>query len=124
MRQLPNYDDRMNMTRDAARKQDKVLRYVGSIDVSTRAIKVGLEHVEKGSPLANLHGSQIVSIYTKRYAASPLVLQGGGGGGEITAMGVMADLLRVMERLRSIGHSYTWKEIGGLKRSRCREPFP
>ena len=41
-----------------------------------------------------------MSIYTKRYGATPLVLKGGGGGGEITAMCVMADLMKVLERLR------------------------
>jgi homoserine dehydrogenase len=100
MRELPKYDVKMDAARQAAEEQGKILRYVGSIDVSTRAIEVGLRHVEKGSPIANLQGSQIVSIYTKRYGTNPLILQGGGGGGEITAMGLMADLLKVMERLK------------------------
>lgn len=96
---LPNHDVQMATLRDTAQKQGKVVRYIGSIDVPTKTIKVGLQHVDQTSPLANLKGSQIVSIYTKRYGASPLVLKGGGGGGEITAMGLMTDLLKVMERL-------------------------
>lgn len=100
MSELPKYDAKMDAAKNRAQEQDKVLRYVGSIDVSTRAIEVGLRHVEKGSPIANLEGSQIVSIYTKRYGTNPLILQGGGGGGEITAMGLIADLLKVMERLK------------------------
>ena len=100
MSELPRFDARMDAAKNAAQKEGKVLRYVGSIDVPTRAIKVGLQHVEKGSPIANLRGSQIVSIYTKRYGTNPLILQGGGGGGEITAMGLMADFLKVMERLK------------------------
>ncbi|CEJ54485.1 hypothetical protein PMG11_00793 [Penicillium brasilianum] len=99
MRELPKYDVKMDAARKAAQEQGKILRYVGSIDVSTRAIEVGLRHVEKGSPIANLQGSQIVSIYTKRYDTNPLILQGGGGG-EVTAMGLMADLLKVMEQLK------------------------
>ena len=100
MSELPAFDFRMDEARDAAIKQDKVLRYVGSIDVPTRSIKVGLKQVDKGSPLAGLVGSQFLSVYTKRYSETPLILQGGGGGGEITAMGLMADLLKVMGRLR------------------------
>lgn len=100
MSELPKYDAKMDAAKNAAQEQGKVLRYVGSIDVRTLAIEVGLRPIEKGNPIANLQGSQIVSIYTKRYGANPLILQGGGGGGEITAMGLMADLLKVMERLK------------------------
>ncbi|KAJ5605584.1 hypothetical protein N7510_008365 [Penicillium lagena] len=99
MDQLPRFDVQMDSLKDKARKQGKVVRYVGSIDVPTKAIKVGLKHFSKDNPIANLKGSQIISIYTKRYGDTPLILKGGGGGGEITAMAVMADLLKVMERL-------------------------
>lgn len=100
MKELPKYDCRMDLARAEAGKQGKVLRYYGSIDVPTKVIKVGLQQVDGGSPIAKLNGSQLVSIYTKRYGATPLMLKGGGGGGEITAMGLMADLLKAMERLR------------------------
>lgn len=100
MSELPRFDAEMDEAKEVAQRQGKVLRYVGSIDVPTKTIKVGLNQVDKGSPIAGLVGSQFVSIYTKRYKETPLILQGGGGGGEITAMGLMADLLKVMERLR------------------------
>jgi homoserine dehydrogenase len=100
MSELPRFNAQMDAAKNAAQKAGKVLRYVGIIDVPMRDIKVGLQHIEKGSPIANLRGSQIVSIYTKRYGTNPLILQGGGGGGEITATGLMADLLKVMERLK------------------------
>lgn len=100
MKDLPKYDSRMDTAKNAAHMQGKVLRYFGSIDVPTKTIEVGLQQVDRGSPIANLKGSQIVSIYTKRYGATPLILKGGGGGGEITAMGLMADLLKAMERLK------------------------
>lgn len=97
--ELPKYDEEMNVAKAKAEAEDKVLRYIGSIDVSTGAIRVGLEHLDRENPIANLKGSQIVSIYTKRYGSNPLVLKGGGGGGEVTAMCVMSDLLKVIERL-------------------------
>lgn len=100
MSELPKFDAQMEEEKRAALSRGKVLRYVGSIDVPTKTIKVGLEQVDKGHPIAGLVGSQFVSVYTKRYKDTPLILQGGGGGGEITAMGLMADLLKVIERLR------------------------
>lgn len=100
MRELPKYDSQMEAAKAEAGRQGKVLRYYGSIDVPSKNITVGLQQVDRGSPIANLKGSQLVSIYTKRYGATPLILKGGGGGGEITAMGLMADLLKVMERLK------------------------
>lgn len=100
MKELPKYDFQMDSAKAEAERQGKVLRYYGSIDVPTKTIKVGLQQVDRDNPIANLKGSQLVSIYTKRYSATPLILKGGGGGGEITAMGLMADLLKVMERLK------------------------
>lgn len=38
-------------------------------------------------------------FHTKRYSSSPLVVQGSGAGGEVTAMGVSADLIKAVERL-------------------------
>ncbi|KAJ5273764.1 hypothetical protein N7478_008889 [Penicillium angulare] len=99
MAELPKYDAQMNLAKIEAEKSGKVLRYIGSIDVPTQTIRVGLQHLDRDNPIANLKGSQIVSIYTKRYGANPLVLKGGGGGGEVTAMCVMADLLKLLGRL-------------------------
>ncbi|KAJ5621857.1 homoserine dehydrogenase [Penicillium herquei] len=99
LREFPNYDEDMEVAKSKADKEGKVLRYIGSIDVSSGEIQVGMRHLDRDNPIANLKGSQIVSIYTKRYGANPLVLKGGGGGGEVTAMCVMSDLLKVMERL-------------------------
>ncbi|KAJ5893161.1 Homoserine dehydrogenase [Penicillium tannophilum] len=99
MEKLPQFDELMAVAKDEARTEGKVLRYIGSIDVCSQKIKVGLQHLERDNPIANLKGSQIVSIYTKRYGTNPLVLKGGGGGGEVTAMCVMADLLKVIEQL-------------------------
>ena len=40
---LPAHDAEFDEKREAAKKEGKVLRYVGSIDVTTGMIKVGLE---------------------------------------------------------------------------------
>lgn len=98
---LPEFDAQMEGYKEQAVKEDKVVRYVGSINVSAGKVKVGLEMVEKGSPIASLRGSDnLICFYTKRYGARPLVIQGAGAGGDVTAMGVTADLIKVVERLR------------------------
>jgi homoserine dehydrogenase len=101
MSKLPNHDEEMETYKKEAKWANKVVRYVGSVDVPSGAVKVGLQMVELGSPMANLKGSDnLISFYTKRYGANPLVIQGAGAGGEVTAMGVTADLIKVVERLR------------------------
>lgn len=98
---LPEFDVQMEGYKDAAAREGKVVRYVGSVDVAASAVKVGLEMVEKGTPIASLRGSDnLICFYTKRYGANPLVIQGAGAGGEVTAMGVTGDLIKVVERLR------------------------
>ncbi|KAK4956368.1 Homoserine dehydrogenase [Elasticomyces elasticus] len=101
MEKLHEYDGRMDEVKGAAAKEGKVIRFVGSIDVGSKEVKVGLESFEKSHPIAALKGSDnIINFYTKRYGSNPLIIQGAGAGAEVTAMGVMGDLLRVIRLLR------------------------
>ena len=101
MSKLPNHDQDMETYKKEAKTADKVVRYIGSVDVGSGAVKVGLQMVDRGSPTANLKGSDnLICFYTQRYGANPLVVQGAGAGAEVTAMGVTADLIKVMEVLR------------------------
>src|SRR5277367_925624 len=100
MQRLPEYDGQMEETKLAAEKEGKVVRFVGSIDVKSKVVRVGLEKFDKSHPIAALKGSDnIISFYTKRYGVNPLIIQGAGAGGEVTAMGVTGDLIKVLERL-------------------------
>ncbi|KAI5866233.1 homoserine dehydrogenase-domain-containing protein [Durotheca rogersii] len=100
LQRLPEFDARMEETKAAAASQDKVVRFVGSTDVASKAVKVGLELFDKSHPIAALKGSDnIISFYTKRYGANPLIIQGAGAGGEVTAMGVTSDLLKVLSQI-------------------------
>jgi homoserine dehydrogenase len=101
MQQLGEFDERMEAIKNGAEAEGKVVRYVGSVDVAGQTVRVGLERFDKGSPIAGLKGSDnIISFYTERYGERPLIVQGAGAGGAITAMGVTADLIKVLERLR------------------------
>ena len=98
---LPEFDSRMEELKEAARKQGKVVRFVGSIDVGSKAVKVGLEEFDASHPIAALKGSDnIINFYTERYGANPLIIQGAGAGAEVTAMGVTGDLLKVVRSLQ------------------------
>lgn len=100
LRRLPEYDNQMEGIKKAAEFEGKVVRYVGSIDLAKNEIKVGLERFERSHPIAALKGSDnIISFYTKRYGKSPLVIQGAGAGADVTAMGVTADLMKILRRL-------------------------
>jgi homoserine dehydrogenase len=100
MSKLPTYDAEMEGYKEQAKSAGKVIRYIGSVDVLTSQVKVGLEMVDRGTPIASLKGSDnLICFYTKRYGTNPLVIQGAGAGGEVTAMGVTSDLIKVIERL-------------------------
>ncbi|KAK3050906.1 Homoserine dehydrogenase [Extremus antarcticus] len=101
MEKLPEHDDEMEKLKSEASKAGKVLRFVGSIDVGSKSVKVGLEQFDTSHPIAALKGSDnIISFYTKRYGANPLIVQGAGAGGEVTAMGVTGDLIKVIRLLK------------------------
>jgi homoserine dehydrogenase len=78
----------------AARKQNKVLRYVAKI--SKGRIRVGIEAVPQNSPMGGLRGTanQVV-IYSRRYITNPLVVTGPGAGAEVTAAGVLNDIVAI-----------------------------
>jgi len=96
---LPKFDQDIAARKDAAAKNGKVLRFVGKIDVPAKKVKVGIEEYPESHPFASLKGSDnVVSIQSERYP-SPLIIQGAGAGDAVTAMGVLADLLKIAERL-------------------------
>ncbi|GAP87025.1 putative homoserine dehydrogenase [Rosellinia necatrix] len=100
LEKLPAFDSQMEETKLAAEEQGKVVRFVGSIDVASNSVKVGLETFDKSHPIAALKGSDnIISFYTRRYGGNPLIIQGAGAGGEVTAMGVTGDLIKVLSQI-------------------------
>lgn len=89
-------DAPMQVKLDAARQQNRVLRYVGLLDVATGRASVKLTEMERAHPFANINlTDNVVRFVTGRYDRNPLVIQGPGAGPAVTAGGVFADLLRV-----------------------------
>lgn len=100
LEKLPEFDSQMEEVKTSAEKEGKVVRFVGSIDVASKQVKVGLEKLDQSHPIAALKGSDnIINFYTQRYGSNPLIIQGAGAGGEVTAMGVTSDLLKVLSQI-------------------------
>jgi homoserine dehydrogenase len=97
---LKAFDDELGAMREEAKKEGKVWRYVGVIDGEKKEVKASLEKYPVTHPFAaSLGGSDnIISFTTKRYSQRPLLVQGSGAGADVTAMGVVADLIKVAER--------------------------
>jgi homoserine dehydrogenase len=71
-----------------------VLRYVATVTRSK--VAVGLRAVPVSSPLAAIKGSDNQLVFTTaRYKSTPLVITGPGAGAEVTAAGVLNDILRL-----------------------------
>ncbi|EWZ46131.1 hypothetical protein BFJ68_g15559 [Fusarium oxysporum] len=95
----PEFDSRMDEERSAASKENKVVRFVGSVDLTTKQVSVGLKWFDRSHPIAGLKGSDnVISFYTKHYGALPLTIQGAGAGGDVAAMGVTGDLLKIVSQ--------------------------
>ncbi|MCZ8198408.1 MAG: aspartate kinase [Flavobacterium sp.] len=78
-----------------------VLRYVGELDIFSKKLEVKLVSVPKSSPLGQLKGADnLIEIYTKSYDEIPIVIQGAGAGKEVTARGVLTDILKIAEKIK------------------------
>jgi aspartokinase/homoserine dehydrogenase 1 len=92
--QLPSCDAEWEQRIADARDRGEVLRYRAR---ATRGgVRVGLVSVPLGSALASLDGTDNLFVFTTaRYRDRPLVVSGPGAGTEVTAAGVLGDVLRL-----------------------------
>jgi aspartokinase/homoserine dehydrogenase 1 len=85
--------------RAEAEAAGEVWRFVAR--VAPGVIQVGPARVPKDSPTGRLAGTEnLVMFRSDRYDAIPLVVTGPGAGVEVTAMGVLGDILRVAAERR------------------------
>lgn len=82
-------------------KSDEVLRHIGELDVACGELVVKLVTEKRNSPFGSLQDADAsFEIYTKSYGKRPIVIQGAGAGAEVTARGVLSDILQVSEKLK------------------------
>lgn len=99
MEKLPNFDAEMDALKSEAAKENKVLRFIGKIDVPNNKVSVEIAKFDFSHPFASLKGSDnVISIKTDRYP-NPLIIQGAGAGADVTAMGVLGDVIKIAQRI-------------------------
>ena len=78
-----------------AGREGKVLRYIAVLENNDASVT--LQAVDSEHPFYNLSGSDnIISFTTDRYHDRPLVIKGPGAGAEVTAAGLFADIIRIL----------------------------
>ena len=94
---IKNNDDHFNKMLDKALKNKSRLKYVASL-IDGKA-SVSLKEINENHPFYNLQGSDNITVFhTDRYKESPLVVKGAGAGGEFTASGVFADIIKASKK--------------------------
>jgi homoserine dehydrogenase len=98
MASLPQLDTDYAQRVAEAAAQGQVLRY--SARVSSKGATVTLTSVETAHPLAHLRGTDnLFSFTTARYNERPLVVRGPGAGVDVTAAGVLGDIIATARTL-------------------------
>jgi bifunctional aspartokinase / homoserine dehydrogenase 1 len=94
MARLPQLDTEFKERVDSLKAKGQVLRYIGSI--TPEGCRVGLQAVGYEHPLHVIKGGEnALSFLTERYQPHPMVIRGYGAGAEVTAAGVLSDVLRL-----------------------------
>ena len=87
-------DEKMAARVAAARGRGCELRFVARLEADR--IEVGPAEVPADSALGALRGTDNLVVFrSERYSGRPLVVTGPGAGVEVTAMGVLGDILRI-----------------------------
>ena len=73
------------------------LKYVAQLENGKAS--VGLQEIDSTHDFYNLEGSDnIILFYTNRYKEQPLIIKGAGAGAEVTAAGILGDIIRIGKR--------------------------
>ena len=95
MKKLKKYDADFEQKRKELTKQNLKWRFFATLE--NGKAKVELLTIGSDHPSFNLEGSNnIILLTTDRYNELPMVIKGYGAGAEVTAAGVFADLMRVV----------------------------
>ena len=87
-----NSDYFFDILNKAIEKNCKI-KYVAQLENGKAS--VGLKYIDENHDFYNLEGSDnIVLFYTNRYFDQPLIVKGAGAGGDVTAAGVFADIIK------------------------------
>ena len=93
LNQFSNYNSTFLDRYESAKKEGKVLRYIATWN-GKKAV-VGLKAVGSNNPFFHQNGRENFIVFTtRRYNDTPMVIKGHGAGAEVTAAGVLGDILK------------------------------
>ncbi|NJK78376.1 MAG: homoserine dehydrogenase [Chloroflexaceae bacterium] len=95
MEHLPELDAEYAARCAHASVAGNVLRYVATLELGDEpAAAIALRELPADHPLAALRGTDNLFVFTtRRYSTPPLMVRGPGAGTEVTAAGVLADII-------------------------------
>ena len=83
------------------KKENHKLAYIAHI--SAKGIEIQLKSVDSSNPFYSLNGTDNMVVFkTQRYNNNPLVIKGPGAGVEVTAAGVLADLIQLTKEVNNV----------------------
>lgn len=94
LEKLPESDEEWKKRIENELERNHTLRYTGQL--KDGKIRIGVESVPKTSPIGSLTGTNnLIQIKSRRYFDQPLIIQGPGAGKEVTAAGILGDILSI-----------------------------
>lgn len=95
MNGLPEFDDEFAArVKDVEAVPGRRLHYAAKIDVVNKEVTVGPFAAIADHPFNHAGPDNLISITTNFYNPRPMVIQGAGAGGDVTATGVLVDILQ------------------------------
>ncbi len=93
--QMREFDDFFERQREDLSLRKERIRIIAGYEsgrASVRPVKISADH-----PFYYLEGNDnIVSVYSERYSIRPLIIKGAGAGADVTAAGIFADILSIV----------------------------
>ncbi len=100
MTALPGFDPVFAERLHKAAQKGKRLRYIA--EISKTGITISLREVTSDSPFFHLRGTDnLICISSRYYSENPLVIQGPGAGGDVTASAVFSDCLAAISLMKA-----------------------
>ena len=97
LKSLKDNNDHFDQILNKAIEKRSRLKYVACLENGKAS--VGIKTVKEDHPFYNIEGRDNITVFhTDRYKDSPLVVKGPGAGGEFTASGVFADIIKASEK--------------------------
>jgi aspartokinase/homoserine dehydrogenase 1 len=97
--EIKKLDNEFELKRKSLAEQGKKFRFVATLHNTGETVEtfVGLQEVDFHHPFFELEGSNnIILITTDRYKEYPMMIKGYGAGADVTAAGVFADIISVV----------------------------